>query len=296
MSAAAKFRGSRFAAVLAGVALALACLSAVGHEAQQTTPEPGFRPPGHEVQAFLDHVGDMSIDVLPTMIRRIDRTAHSFASQRQIVDFLNENRIATATARRDRIDLGALERSSQWVIFQQGLTAVAETVANRAAGADYTLVMEILVPGDEAVFGIEVYIVDAQGRNAFSFLLNSHHRMFAEARLTASGSSEAARQQMITNATRLGLLALQAQIQGARECMQHEEVPVTRGSASVLHDFDAPLATGTDECERRSDTRPSADRTRASALQRRTPIHRGLVRRTATRSCGLTSTSPAGAV
>jgi hypothetical protein len=247
MSAATNFRGSRFAGVLVGIVLALASLSAAGHEAQQTTPEPGFRPPGHDVQAFLGHVGDMSVDVLPTMVRRVDRTAHSFASQRQIVDFLNENRIATATARRDRIDLGALERSSQWVIFQQGLSAVTETVANRAAGADYTLVMEILVPGDEAVFGVEVYIVDAQGENAFSFLLNSHHRMFAEARLTASGSSEAARQQMITNATRLGLLALQAQIQGARECMLREEVPVPRASAGTLHDFDAPLATGTDE-------------------------------------------------
>jgi len=149
MSAATNFRGSRFAGVLVGIVLALASLSAAGHEAQQTTPEPGFRPPGHDVQAFLGHVGDVSVDVLPTMVRRVDRTAHSFASQRQIVDFLNQNRIATATARRDRIDLG--------------------------------------------------------------------------------------------------VLALQAQIQEARECMQREEVPVPRASAGTLHDFDAPLATGTDE-------------------------------------------------
>jgi hypothetical protein len=189
----------------------------------------------------------MSVDVLPTMVRRIDRTAHSFASQQQIVDFLNQNGTATARALRHRIDLGALARSSQWELFQQGLSAVAEYAQGRDAGADYTLVMEILVPGGDVVFGVEVYIVDAQGRNAFSFLLNSHHQMFAEAELSASGSSEAARQKLIGKATQLGLLALQEQIQGARECMQREAVPAARASAGVLHDFDAPLATGTDE-------------------------------------------------
>ena len=240
-------RKARAVELLVCISLAMVSLASAAHDPVQTIPEPGFRPPSHDVQVFLEDVGEMSVDVLPSMVRRIDRTAHSFASQQQIVDFLNQNGIATARALRHRIDLGALAKPSQWELFQQGLSAVAESAQGRDAGADYTLVMEILVPGDEAVFGVEVYIVDAQGRNAFSFLLNSHHQMFAEAQLKASGSSEAARQKLIGNATQLGLLALQAQIQGARECLQRETIAVPRSRAGLLDDFDAPLAAGADE-------------------------------------------------
>ena len=78
------------------------------------------------------------------------------------------------------------------------------------------MVMEILVPGDSAVFGIEVYIVDEAGQHVFSFLLNEHHQMFAEADLYASSSSEKARDAMLRRATSVGLEALHAQIQLAK--------------------------------------------------------------------------------
>ena len=176
----------------AAAVLALCCLSAAAHDPEQTIPEPGFHPPSDFAQVFLEDVGDMSVDVLPSLVRRVGRTAHSFSSQQLIVDALSQNGLGTARARRDRIDLGPLERRSQWELFQQGLAAVSAAVANLDITADYALQMEFLVPGDQAVFGVEVYIVDAQGRNAFSFLLNAHHEMFAAAELIASDSSEAA--------------------------------------------------------------------------------------------------------
>jgi len=197
--------------------LALACPTASAHEPEQTIPQPGFRPPSEHAGVFIDAVGDMSIEVLPTIIRRIDRTAHSFSSQRQIVDFLNDEQIATARIRRDRVDLGRLERGPQWEIFQRGMSAIAGTIAELNAEADYVFVMEILVPGDQEVFGVEVYILDRQGRNAFSYLLNSHHELFAAGGLASPDSSEAARQRMLASATRVGLAALQAQIRDARE-------------------------------------------------------------------------------
>jgi hypothetical protein len=223
------------------------CLSAAAHEPEQTIPVPGFRPPSDLAQVFLDDVGDMSIDVLPSVVRRFSRTAHSFSSQQLIVDSLNENRLGTASVRHDRVDLGPLLKHSQWELFQEGLAAVSEAAANRDTGADYTLLMEFLVPGDESVFGVEVYIVDAEGRNAFSFLLNSHHQMFAEAGLVAQGSSEAARERMIENATRLGLRALQDQIRDVRECVRRAQIAAPALSAGTLHDFDAPLVAGNDE-------------------------------------------------
>ena len=73
--------------------------------------------------------------------------------------------------------------------------------------------MEFLVPGGQEIFAIESYILDKDGNNAFSFLLNSHHEMFASARLRAKDSTEAARTKMFSDATRLVVTALQRQLE-----------------------------------------------------------------------------------
>lgn len=182
----------------------------------QTIPEPGFRPSSKYAVDFLEATGDMQVSVLPTMIRRNERTAHSFASQQQIVDYLNESGLAAAISAPRRIDLGPLRRTSQWEIFQYGEISISEDLGQDHTDIDYTLAMELLVPGNQAVFGIEVYIFDRQGRSAFSFLLNSHHDMFARANLVAKNTSEDARGKMIEAATRVALEALSAQIAQAR--------------------------------------------------------------------------------
>ena len=146
--------------------LVLSCLSAcfltaTAHEADQTSPYPGFRPPSEHSEAFLESLDTATIVVLPTIVRREKRSAHSFASQTRISTFL--------------------------------------------------------LPVDHVVWGIEVYVLDRYGRNAFSFLLNEHHEMFVDAKLQARNSTEAARTQMIADATMVGLSALQKQIAMARE-------------------------------------------------------------------------------
>ena len=188
-------------------------------EPTQTIAEPGFRPVNAHAPEFVQALGDTRIVVLPTVVRRIERTAHSFASQEQIVAALNAQGLAVATTGPRRVDLGALRRPSQWEIFQAGELAIAELLASYDTGGDYTLIMELLVPGNQAVFGIEVYIMDRQGQSTFSFLLNSHHQMFADARLEARNSSEEARLEMIRKATEVGLEALARQIEHARASM-----------------------------------------------------------------------------
>ncbi len=221
-------------------------LSVLADEPGQTISEPGFRPPSDYAAGFLENAGAMQITVLPTIVRRVERTAHSFASQQQIVDFLNESGTGTATANSLRIDLGPLRRPSQWEIFQYGILSIAEKLKGREPDADYTVVMELLVPGDRAVFGIEIYIIDRQGRSAFSFLLNAHHELFVDAKLVAENASEGARDQMVESATRVGLVALEAQIKQARECIAaRSEFTTTTVGPKVLHDFQSPLAAGT---------------------------------------------------
>lgn len=215
-------------------------------EPAQTISEPGFRPQSEYAAGFLDAVGSAKIAVLPTIVRRVERTAHSFESQEQIVSFLTESGITTAVTKSRRIDLRSLRRPSQWEIFEYGAESIAEKLEGYETGADYTLVMELLVPGDQAVFGIEVYILNKQGRSVFSFLLNSHHQIFADAKLAAGNSSETARNEMIKRATQVGLTALQEQIRDAKECAQRAPAGVPKAEIGTLHGFDAALLSGAD--------------------------------------------------
>ena len=234
--------------VVSSLLLAGTLLVPVGaDEPRATSQDPGYRPASNESAAFLESVGNTSFDVLPTMIRRLERTAHSFDSQQQIVDFLNDNQIGTAVAKPLRIDQGILEHRTQWDLFKRGTDAVAAVLSTQQTESGYTLAMEILVPGDQSVFGIHVYILDRQGRSAFSFLLNAHHQLFAEAGLVASGSSEAARSKMIADATTAGLRALEAQIAMALDCARRGAAVGRPASEGVLHKFDDKLQSGIDK-------------------------------------------------
>ena len=207
------------------VSLALACQAAVAHEPVQTIPEPGYRPSSIYAKAFLDNLDAATIVVLPSVLRRSDRAAQSFESQSKIVELLNARGDVTAISAMKRFDLGALRREAQWDVFQFSMTKISESLAGFSTDADYILVMEFLVPGDQSVFGIQCYVLDRNGNNAFSFLLNSHHRLFADEQLFADDASEKARTGMIQRATRIAIEAFDRQIQLAREI--GDQAPVT---------------------------------------------------------------------
>ena len=198
------------------LALTLLFLPANAHEAETTIGEPGFRPDSEHAEAFVAACESSTIAVLPTIVRRVERSAVSFDSQAQVIDYLNEHGIGNASRRSLRVDLGPARRPSQWEMFQYASRSITERLADRPSNTDYTMVMEILVPSDNAVFGVEVYIVDNAGQHVFSFLLNEHHEMFAEGNLYATSDSEKAREAMIRRATSVGLEALHAQLDKAR--------------------------------------------------------------------------------
>ena len=223
-----------------------ACAQGAAAHSAGTTPDPGFRPASPYADTFLQHVGDMTIDVLPTLVRREKRTAHSMSSQQSVIALLNAAGIGEARAKSRRVQLGPMRRPSQWELFQYGLESVAQVRSTYQSDADYTLAMELLVPGGQEVFGIEVYIIDSDGHNAFSFLLNSHHEMFQAAKLVAKNSSEEARGALIARATELGVEALQLQIARARVCAGELAARQVAVPPDVLHDFETPLYSATD--------------------------------------------------
>lgn len=222
-------------------------MAAAADQPKQTIPEPGFRPPSEHFAPFVRGLPNKTAAVLPTIVRRADRTSISTPSQRQLVEQLNEAKVIRATASSRRLEPGPLPQAPQWGMFQYTLGEVAEFAKAGEIDADYAMVMEVLIPPqDRAVFGVHLFIVDREGRNAFSFLLNSHHKMFVEADLVAKGSSSAARRRMIAKATTLAVNALQAQIQGAQECAARMAAGSIKIGPGVLHDFESGLPSGVD--------------------------------------------------
>jgi len=197
------------------------CMNVAGHETEEKMPDPGFRPESEHADAFLAAVTTATIRVYPTIVRTRKGTTFSAASQRQIVTFITSQNVARVSTAPKPIDPGKLEGTFQWEIFQNDMKTIEKAVKTSKSGSDYTLVMVFLVTpipsGGIAVGGIHCYILDAQGENAFSFLLNSHHEQFVEAKLQSDDASEAGMARLAEKSTLVGLRALQGQIRSAKE-------------------------------------------------------------------------------
>ncbi len=197
---------------VAAIGLALCSMVAGAHSLRDAVVDFGYRPDSPQADAFVATFHAATIAVHPTIVRRATRTAHDFDSRSRAIALLESHGIA-AVPGSTRVDLGAFIGQAQWNVFQADLRHVADAVRGRRPDARYHLVLEFLLPrSDGEIFGIESYVVDQQGDNVFSFLLNAHHRSFVEARLQAEDSSEAARTRMHARATELAITALKAQV------------------------------------------------------------------------------------
>jgi len=205
---------------LIAASLALNVAANGDDEARRTVNAPGFRPESPLSQTFVERVDSSRIAVLPTLIRTRDGAAHSDLSRDRIVAFLKENRLGVAEARPTRVDVGKLKGKFQYDVFKNDLKTIGKTV-KKLDGADYFVVLEHLVTptpsGDIAIGGIHLFLLDAKGENAFSFLLNSHHKLFVEAALRSADSSPDGRNRLAMKGTEIALEAMKEQIAAARE-------------------------------------------------------------------------------
>ena len=180
--------------------------------------DPGFRPQAEKGadQLFQGRLGNISITVLLAVIRSYDATEYDNASRDRIAEYLRANNLATVEVQDDQIDLSQAKGSVQWDIFQNGMAIVSDYLSANPIPTEYALLVECLITarrsGGEAVGGIHCYILDAKGQNTFSFLLNSHHRLFVEAQLEAETVSDEARAGLIDSATDVVIEALHRQL------------------------------------------------------------------------------------
>jgi hypothetical protein len=191
-----------------------------GDESHEKLKAPGFRPQSKLAGSFLEQLGSSRIAVLPTLIRTHQGTVHSEASQKAVVSFLKQNKLGVPEMRETKLELGKPQGKFQYALFENDLKTIGKAV-KKQSGAEYFVVLEHLVTpipsGGIAIGGIHIYVLDAKGKNAFSFLLNSHHKIFVEAKLGSADSSKQGRDTLVLNGTKAALSALEQQIKVARE-------------------------------------------------------------------------------
>lgn len=196
----------------------------VAADSHVTENVPGFRPESELAGKFLSDLSSSRIAVLPTVVRTMTTTMTFDAPQKEIVEFMQEHKLGIPEARQVTLDVGELKGRGQFEWFQNDEAKLGEIV-KKQSGADYYLIPECLVPqtpsGEIVMFGIDVYVLDAEGRNAFSFLLNSHHQMLVDANLMSADSSEEGYEALVMKATDVALDALAQQIEQARKAEAH---------------------------------------------------------------------------
>lgn len=196
-------------------ALLLLPAAAAAHESKTAKPAPAYRPDAEKQEAFLKDVGEARVAVLPVIVRSSAGTAHEAGAAERIAALLNERGLAEARVVEGEVDLNAVTAPVQWAVFEQGLELVGAHVASSTPACDYAMVVECLITrrrgGGQAVGGLQCYIVDARGANAFSFLMNSHHMLFRDAQLRAEDTA-AGRESLVNRCALLAAEALRRQI------------------------------------------------------------------------------------
>jgi len=211
----------------------------------------GYRPDSDLATAFVNDFATADIVVYPTIARDPYISRASTASRDLVIEFLKKKGLVNARAAEKQLDVGKPQTQSQFEMFNSSIRTIAEQLDVSQIEADYVMVLEVIFPpsrqGGAEVFGIHVYILKPDGENAFSFLLNSHHESFSNARLRASTGTAKTKEQLAVKSTKVAMQALAEEISKARECAARQlyEVPTTVQSG-VIDDFESKLANGLD--------------------------------------------------
>lgn len=199
------------------VLLAFACITLClqAQETEEKTPAPGYRPESKYAKAFVNSVGVSQLIVYPTVVRIKTPDgivmSHNRESQKAILDHLIKNQIIDPNG----LDLTQIEGQGQFDFFQSSMKQMAKQIKQ-----PYHLATEVIIiqrPNNHlGVWGIHLYILDHAGHNAFSFLLNSHHRILVDAKLFSEGNSKEAIDKLVIQSTQVALQALDQQIEQAK--------------------------------------------------------------------------------
>lgn len=155
---------------------------------------PGFRPESDLDQAFINSYKESKFIIYPTITRAIDTTTWSKLLSKEFARNLKRDENLNIRLNENLLNPGELMGKSQFEFFKNDMVRLGNEIKMKKEKIDYCIIPEILFEpkreGTLFVFGIHIFILNNEGENVFSFLLNSHHELFVEAKLYAYNPNE----------------------------------------------------------------------------------------------------------
>lgn len=162
---------------------------------------------------FYHSLKEKGIAVFPSVVKNNDGTTSDLASRDTIAGFFQNRGVSSVHLVNREVGLGRLEEiNSQWALFERSMLLFSDHLKANPIDSGYALIAEYVVEETiNVIHVIQCYILDSDGEDAFSFLLNSHHKLFIDARLETEAVKS--RDELIGKGTDVIVKALQYQFE-----------------------------------------------------------------------------------
>lgn len=158
---------------------------------------------------FYHSLKEKGITIFPGVAKDDDGNTHHLASRDTIASFFQDRGVLNVHLIDQEVGLGGLKGiNSQWALFERSMSLFSDHLKANPIDSGYALMAEYVV--NRTIHVIQCYILDSDGEDAFSFLLNSHHKLFNDARLETEAVES--RNELIGKGTGVIIKALQFQL------------------------------------------------------------------------------------
>ncbi len=158
---------------------------------------------------FYHSLKEKGIAIFPGVVKDDNGTTYHLPSRDTIASFFQNRGVSSAHLADQKVDLGGLEGiNGQWALFERSMSLFSDNLKANPMDSGYALMAEYVV--NKTIHVIQCYILDSHGEDAFSFLLNSHHKLFVDARLETEAVES--RDELIGKGTDVVIKALQYQL------------------------------------------------------------------------------------
>lgn len=172
---------------------------------------PGFLVESELNQAFINSYKASKFIIFPTITRTVDNTNWSELLSATFAQKLKRDENLDVSLNKDVLDPGELIGKGQFEFFKNDMKSLANELRLKKVASDYYIIPEILFApkSNETLFafGIHIFILNKEGENVYSFLLNSHHELFIDAKLYAFNPNESELEELQQRCLDVGLKA-----------------------------------------------------------------------------------------
>ena len=170
----------RFSTIVGGVIVVVGVLAGMGMG--------GFKAIEDSAASvkLTNQFSETSLTVYPTFVRRVQGPIYDRKSAKQIAKCFTDVGMASVAVSDQQLPIVGKRIMIQWKLFKQTLELFSSYLKDNSLKTNYAVIAEYLITplpdGGQAAGGIHCYVLDSDGRVAIAILLNTHHKIFAEAK------------------------------------------------------------------------------------------------------------------